>query len=171
MASLTLSSLNFAKQASVNEPQMIVALTEKMLANDISPEFEIFDLGMINYATYIIEKFQLTKPLYANLMFGNVATAQSDLLSIATMTSLLPKQIVWSLGGIGQSHHVISAMAATIAPGLRTGLEDNLWSDPARKVLTSNKLMVKRIHNIANVIDRVIMPPMELRAKLGLKLW
>lgn len=171
MASLTLSSLNFAKQASVNEPQMIMSLAEKMLANDILPELEIFDLGMINYAAYLIEKLQLTKPLYANVMVGNIATAQPDLLSIATMTSLLPKQIIWSLGGIGQSHRVVTAMAATVAPGLRVGLEDNLWSDHAREVLTSNQLMVKRIHNIASVVERNVMPSSMLRTQLGLKSW
>ncbi len=46
--SLTLSSLNFNKQASINEPQMIKDLAQKMLENNISEEMKAFDLDMIN---------------------------------------------------------------------------------------------------------------------------
>ena len=56
MGSLTLSSLNFNKQASLNSPDMIQALAKKMLDNGIKPELEAFDLGMINYAHYLIHK-------------------------------------------------------------------------------------------------------------------
>lgn len=54
--SLTLSSLNFNKEASVNSPQMIQALAKKMLDKGIKPELEAFDLGMMNYARYLIKK-------------------------------------------------------------------------------------------------------------------
>ncbi len=49
-ASLTLSSVNFNKQASMNAPDMIKKLAKKMLNQKIKPELEVFDLGMINYA-------------------------------------------------------------------------------------------------------------------------
>src|SRR4030042_2360755 len=52
--SLTLSSLNFNKQASINTPQTIQLLAGKMLEKKIRPELEAFDLGMINYARYLI---------------------------------------------------------------------------------------------------------------------
>jgi len=54
--SLTLSSLNFNKQASINSPEMIMSLAKKMLAGGIRPELEVLDLGMINYAHYLIKK-------------------------------------------------------------------------------------------------------------------
>ena len=54
--SLTLSSLNFNKQASVNSPEMIQALARRMQERQIRPELEAFDLGMINYAKYLIKK-------------------------------------------------------------------------------------------------------------------
>lgn len=49
-ASLTLSSLNFNKQASINSPETIQLLAKKMREKGIKPELEAFDLGMINYA-------------------------------------------------------------------------------------------------------------------------
>ena len=71
--SLTLSSLNFNKQASVNAPQMIKDLSRKMLLNKIRPEMEAFDLGMINYAKYLIRKELIIPPYYFNLILGNIA--------------------------------------------------------------------------------------------------
>ena len=43
MGSLTLSSLNFQKQASVSDPEMIMSLARRMQDNGIKPEAEAFD--------------------------------------------------------------------------------------------------------------------------------
>ena len=43
MASLTLSSLNFPRSASVNAPDTVVELTSKMRDCGIKPELEVFD--------------------------------------------------------------------------------------------------------------------------------
>jgi len=80
MASLTLSSLNFNKVESVNSPEMILKLVEEMNLHGIKPELEAFDIGMINYAHYLIKKGMLTPPYYFNLLMGNIACAQADLL-------------------------------------------------------------------------------------------
>ena len=56
MGSLTLSSLNFNKIASVNSPDMIQALAAVMKEHGILPELEAFDAGMINYAKYLEKK-------------------------------------------------------------------------------------------------------------------
>ncbi len=46
MCSLTLSSLNFVRQASVNDPDMITSLVKKMVEYGVVPELECFDLGI-----------------------------------------------------------------------------------------------------------------------------
>ena len=53
MGSLTLSSLNFNTQTSVNSPDMIQALAGEMAGKGILPELEAFDSGMMNYAKYL----------------------------------------------------------------------------------------------------------------------
>ena len=88
--SLTLSSLNFNQQASINSPQMIQALAQKMLERGIKPEMEVFDLGMINYARYLIHKDLIRPPYYFNLILGNIACAQSTLLNLGLMVNELP---------------------------------------------------------------------------------
>jgi len=168
MASLTVSSLNFSRQASVNEPQMVLALAQRMLEREIVPEFEIFDLGMANYARYLVEKLGLKTPIYANIMLGNIASAQADLLSIAAISHALPAGTLWGLGGIGNAQISVTALAAALAPAARVGLEDNLWLDRSRTQLTTNRGMVERLHQLAVLSNRTVMKSVDLRANLRL---
>ncbi len=101
MGSLTLSSLNFNKIASVNSPDMIQDLAEKMKRLGIVPELEAFDAGMINYAKYLIKKSLLEPPYYFNLLLGNIACAQADIIYAGIMIRDLPENSIWSLAGIG----------------------------------------------------------------------
>jgi uncharacterized protein (DUF849 family) len=168
MGSLTLSSLNFNKQASINEPVIIQDLAKKMLDNGIKPELEAFDLGMINYSKYLIKKGWLTSPYYYNLIFGNVACAQASLLSVGVMVNELPGDSVISLGGIGDNQLLINSLAVSMGYGVRVGLEDNIWYDKSRTVLGTNPMLLERIHSIACANEREIMKPSELRAVLKL---
>ena len=54
LASLTTGSLNFNDGPSVNSPDVITALAERMLARGIKPELEVLELGMINTAKLLI---------------------------------------------------------------------------------------------------------------------
>src|SRR4030067_209021 len=101
MGSLTLSSLNFNKETSVNTPDMIKALAQAMRQHNIMPELEAFDAGMINYAKYLERTGLLEPPHYFNLILGNIACAQADLLHAGLMIRDLPPNSFWSLGGVG----------------------------------------------------------------------
>ena len=85
MGSLTLSSLNFNNVASVNAPDMVQKLASEMKSRGIVPELEAFDAGMINYAKYLQKKGLLKPPHYFNLLLGNIACAQADLLHAGIM--------------------------------------------------------------------------------------
>jgi Uncharacterized conserved protein len=166
MASLTLSSLNFPRQASTNAPDTIAYLAQEMLERGILPEIEIFDLGMANVLHFLQDKGLVTRPAYANLLFGNLATAQADFLEIGAVVSRLPTGTIWSLAGIGASQLPVAAMAAAAAPGVRIGLEDNLWLDAGRTRLARNVELVERVHALAALMDRPVMPSNDLRAAL-----
>jgi uncharacterized protein (DUF849 family) len=152
--SLTLSSLNFNKQASVNTPEMIQQLAEKMLENNIRAELEAFDLGMINYAKYLIRKNLLKPPYYFNLILGNIACAQANLLSLGLMIKELPEGAIWSAGGVGNFQLPTNAMALIAGGGVRVGLEDNIWYDEERTRLASNRDLMQRILSIGKALGR-----------------
>lgn len=169
MASLTLSSMNFASGASLNAPDTVIALAQEMQSHGIKPEFEIFDLGMVNMLNYLINRSLAEPPFYANIILGNLATAQARFLDIGCLLSALPAEVTYSLGGVGQSQFIVAGMAAAAAPGARIGLEDNLWMDVDRAIPASNLAMVKKAHLLASLHDRKIMTPIDLRKRLGLR--
>ena len=167
-ASLTLSSLNFPRQASVNAPDVVVALAERMSERGIRPELEIFDLGMVALLGWMLERGILDVPAQANLLFGNLATAQGDLPDIGALVGRLPAGTIWSLAGLGATQLPVAGVAAAAAPGVRIGLEDNLWLDAERTQPATNLDLVGRVHALAEAQGRTIMTPAELRTKLGL---
>jgi 3-keto-5-aminohexanoate cleavage enzyme len=165
--SLTLSSLNFNKQASINTPQMIKALAQKMQENNIRPEMEVFDLGMINYAKYLIRKGLINPPHYFNLILGNIACAQADILSLGLMIKELPEGSFWSAGGVGNSQLKMNAIALVIGGGVRIGLEDNIWFDEERTRLATNRMLIERILDIAKSLGLNPYTNKEARELLG----
>ncbi len=169
MGSLTLSSVNFNKQASINEPEMIQALARRMQERGIIPELEAFDVGMINYARYLTKKSLLSPPYYFNLLLGNISCAQADLLHAGIMINDLPEGSLWSLAGIGDSQLPINSVAIAMGGGVRVGLEDNIYLDNRRQHLARNVDLLRRIHAIAQNHGRSIMTPRELRQRLGLR--
>lgn len=169
MASLTLSSINFNNQASINEPAMIMNLAQEMLDRGIKPELEAFDAGMINYAKYLIHKKILAAPFYFSFILGNVACAQADLLHIGVMIHDLPEQSVFALGGVGDSQLPVNSLAISMGYGVRVGIEDNYWYDRARTQLATNSDLLERINGFRIVNEKNTMTSAELRTILGLK--
>ncbi|OGW53958.1 MAG: hypothetical protein A2Y81_03170 [Nitrospirae bacterium RBG_13_43_8] len=169
MGSLTLSSLNFNQIASINAPDMIQALAREMKSRGILPELEAFDAGMINYAKYLEGKELLEPPHYFNLLLGNIACAQADLLHAGIMIRDLPRNSFWSLAGIGNSQLMMNALAIATGGGVRVGLEDNIWYDLGRSRLASNADLLRRIHRLAEANERKVMPPGDLRKLLNLQ--
>ena len=168
MGSLTLSSLNFNRQASINTPEMIQKLAATMLERGIVPELEAFDSGMINYAKYLIRKGLLQAPYYFNLIVGNIACAQADLMHMGVMIGDLPEQSTWSIGGVGDCQFRVNAIGVAAGGGVRVGLEDNIWFDVHRTRLASNFELLERILAVAVAADRQVMPSQLLREQLHL---
>jgi 3-keto-5-aminohexanoate cleavage enzyme len=169
MGSLTLSSLNFNKQASINQPQTINDLALRMKERGILPELEAFDSGMINYANYLIKKGLISPPYYFNLIFGNIACAQPDLLHAGIMLRDLPENSLWSFGGVGDCQFMMNSIAIAINGGVRVGLEDNIYFDRQRTRLAKNIDLIKRVHVVAEAGGRPVMSSRDLRKRLCLK--
>lgn len=161
MGSLTLSSLNFANGASLNAPDTIQNLALAMKEAGVVPELECFDLGMINYGKYLIQKGILEGPFYWNLLFGNIAGAQADPLSIGALLREIPEGNHIALAGIGDAQLPVNAMAVAMGYGVRVGLEDHLWYDQQRTQLATNTELLNRIHILADIHQRTIMPPQD----------
>jgi 3-keto-5-aminohexanoate cleavage enzyme len=168
MASLTLASMNFSGSASLNAPEVVQQLATRMKERGIQPELEIFDLGMANYAKFLLDRGFLQPPLYANVFFGNIATAQATLLEMGAVLNALPDGCTWSFAGFGADQLRVNATAIANGGGVRTGIEDNIWWDAERTRHASNLELVERTHELARVNGRKVMTPSTFRALLGL---
>lgn len=154
MCSLTPSSLNFMQQASVNPPDMVQKLATKMKDYGVIPELEIFDMGMINYAKYLIQKGMIEGPYYWNLLFGNIAGLQANLNSVSAAINEIPTDHHIVLAGLGQDQLPVNALAIALGYGVRVGLEDNLWWDNKKTRQADNLALLQRIHSLLSVHDK-----------------
>ena len=166
LASLTLSSLNFVGQASVNAPDVVRGLARIMLERGIVPELEIFDLGMVNVAHVLRKEGLLPGPLVANLFFGNVAGMQALLPEVGLAVERLPAGTLWSGAGLGDYQLTAQALSVAAGGGVRVGLEDGIWFDRARSRLATNPMLVERVHELLAIHQRSAMKPSELRERL-----
>jgi len=163
MGSLTMGSLNFPKQASVNSPEMIERLALKMKENGIVPEIEIFETGMISTSKVMIKKGILKAPFYFNLLFGSVYSIPATMFDLSYMVKNLPPDVHWAAAGIGKFQLKINFASILMGGHVRVGLEDNLYYDHAKKELATNEMLIKRVVKFANEIGRQVATAQETR--------
>jgi 3-oxoadipate:acetyl-CoA acetyltransferase len=169
MASLTLGSNNFAKQASVNGPVEIRALAEEMKAHGIKAELEAFEPGMVAFASRLVTEGLLDPPCYLNILLGNLGTAPLSPAMLGAFLALVPPDWTWALAGLGRYQLEANLMAVAAGGHVRVGLEDNVWWDRGRTELATNRMLVERISEAAELAERPVATPRQARERLGLQ--
>ena len=170
MASLSVGSNNFPTRVYENPPDLVDWLASEMLAHDIKPEIECFDLSHIHQAARMQADGRLKGPAYVQFVMGvrNAMPVDRDVFDyyIRTVERLLPGS-EWCAAGIGPGQIVLNEWAVAAGGHARTGLEDNVRLD--RETLApSNAALVTRVADICAAHDRPVATPAEARALLGL---
>jgi uncharacterized protein (DUF849 family) len=160
--------MNIPKTVSINSAETIEALAAEMLENNIVPELEAFDTGMLNYADFLIEKGVLKPPYYFNLLLGSRGTASLNANNVSSMINALPEGAAWALAGIGRFQLQANTLAVALGGHVRVGLEDNPYFDWNGKTEASNPRLVERIVKIARELGREPATPEEARKIIGL---
>ncbi len=169
MASLTLGSVNFMNAASISAPDTITQLSKLIYAAGARPELEVFEPGFASYARYLVKKDVLVLPLYANVLLGNRGSSPLDAVGAGHIVSQLPEGCIWAFGGIGRYQLDANVLALSLGGHVRTGLEDNIYADRERTVVTDNVRLVERIALIADMMGRPCASPAEVRKALKLR--
>ncbi|MBU0528064.1 3-keto-5-aminohexanoate cleavage protein [Candidatus Micrarchaeota archaeon] len=167
-ASLTLGSINFPEDVSVNSPHVIQELAKTMLSKGIRPELEIFDTGMLNYAAYLTRKGILKSPFHFNLFFGLLGTMPARMVDLCHLVQSLPQNSTWAAAGGGKFQLSVNTAAILMGGHVRTGLEDNFYYDLEKKIPATNEALVGRIAKLATELGRPIANASETRAILKL---
>ena len=168
MASLTLGSMNFPKEPSINSPDVIRELAMRIYAGGAIPELEVFESGFINYADFLIKKEVLRPPYYINIILGSLGAAPLSLTGLGNMLNMLPPGATWSVGGIGQYQLDANVMAIASGGHVRVGIEDNIYFDRRKTELADNVRLVRRIAGIARELGREPASSAEARRIIGL---
>jgi 3-keto-5-aminohexanoate cleavage enzyme len=168
LASLTVGSMNFMTQPSINSPDTIRELAERIQTAGATPELEVFDAGFAHIASYLSHKGVLRPPYYVNIILGSLGTAPLDLIGLGHIVSLLPPSSIWSVGGLGRFQLDANVTAVSAGGHVRVGLEDNIYYDRGRKDLADNVRLVDRIARLGREMGREPATPAEARSMIGL---
>jgi uncharacterized protein (DUF849 family) len=171
MASLTTGSVNFATIVYENHPTLIHDLAQRMLAHDIKPEVEIFDLAMLYNAAKLVADGLLKPPVHVQFVLGISGALPADRevldFELEQLTRVLPGA-TWTAAGIGRHQLTVNEWSLELGGHCRTGLEDNLRFDKTR-LAASNAELVKRVADLTAKFGRSVATPAEARRILGLR--
>ena len=172
MASLSVGSNNFPTRVYENPPDLVDWLASEMLAYDVKPEIEAFDLSHILKAKDMADKGQLAGTPYVQFVMGvkNAMPVDRDVFDyyIHTVRRLFGADAPWCAAGIGSNQLTLNEWAVASGGHARTGLEDNVRLD--RDTLApSNAALVKRVVELCNKHERPVATCSQARKTLGLK--
>jgi uncharacterized protein (DUF849 family) len=172
MASYDCGTMNWLHSSVFeNNPAFLEKLGTMMRNDDVKPEIEVFDPGMIYNAQYYLKKGVLRAPLHFQFCMGcagGIAASAKNLIFMKeTMESVAPGS-TWSAFGVGAGAMEILYTAVAIGGNVRVGMEDNVLYK--KGVLAENNMVfVARAKRIFEEFNLEAATPAEARQILGLR--
>ncbi|MDU2063969.1 MAG: 3-keto-5-aminohexanoate cleavage protein [Sporomusaceae bacterium] len=169
MASYDAGSMNWMHSGLfLNPPAFLEKLGKVMLENQVKPEIEIFDAGMLYNSFYYMKKGVLASPAHYQFVLGADGGTAATVENLVYLKSLLPADATWSALGIGKGH--LPILYATLALGghIRVGMEDNVYY-AKNQLAESNAQFVARAARLIKEANKAVATPDEAREILQLK--
>ncbi len=196
LASLNAGSLNFALHPVLDkiedfkyewEPEFLSLSEDHIFPNtfktlrefsqifseeDTKPEFEVYDVGMLNNLAFILNHAEIKKPFYLQFVLGILgglpATVNNLVFLRNTAREILGDNFVWSVCAAGRAQFKMCNAALLMGGFTRVGLEDNLYLEKGVMAKSSGE-QVEKIVRIAREHGMEPATPDEAREILGLK--
>ncbi|MCK5296932.1 MAG: 3-keto-5-aminohexanoate cleavage protein [Alphaproteobacteria bacterium] len=167
MASFTTGSNNMPGLIYENHPSLIMDLAKAFNENNVKPEIECFENGMISNAKFLVKKGILKAPVHYNFVLGVAGSMAGNVRNLQFMAESVPEGSTWTATGVGKAQIQLATAAILMGGHVRVGLEDNIYAQDGS--LTTNLALVQKIVRIAKELGREIATPDEARKILGLK--
>jgi len=135
------------------------------------PEFEIYDVGMINNLAYAIQSGWIKKPVYLQFVMGilgGIPATPENLVFLYETARKAIGDFEFSVCAAGRHQFNMCTQSLLLGGHARVGLEDNLYLKKG-VMAKSNGEQVAKIIRIARELDLEPATPEEAREILGLK--
>jgi uncharacterized protein (DUF849 family) len=135
------------------------------------PEFEIYDVGMINNLAYAIQSGWIKKPVYLQFVMGILGGIPATPQNLVFLYETAQKAIgdfEFSVCAAGKNQFYMGTQSFLLGGHARVGLEDNLYIGKGQ-LAKSNAEQVEKMARIARELDCDPATPDEARQILGLK--
>ena len=142
-----------------------------MNEHGIRPEFEVYDVGMVNNIAYFKEKGLVREPVYLQFVMGILGGIPATVDNLVYLVKTAREQIgdfVWSCAAAGKAQFPLVTAALTMGGNARVGLEDNLYLLPGVLAKSSGEQVIQ-IKEIAKRLGLEIADADEARQILALK--
>jgi uncharacterized protein (DUF849 family) len=135
------------------------------------PEFEIYDMGMINNLAFLIKKGIVKEPVYLQFVMGILGGIPATPENLVYLVDTARRQIgefEFSVCAAGSMQFPLCTQSLIMGGNARVGLEDNLYLEKG-VLAKSNADQIKKITRIGRELGVEPATPDEARQILGLK--
>ena len=149
----------------------MTAFVKMMKEKGTKPEFEVYDVGMINNLAYLIDTGQIETPVYLQFVLGilgGIPASVENLVYLVQTARSQIKNFQWSVCAAGRAQFAMTTHALLMGGHARVGLEDNLYLEKGVLAKTSGE-QVAKLKRIADELGVETATPAEAREILGLK--
>ena len=169
ICSLDCGSFNYAEgnYVYISTPNMLEQGAKRLQEIGVKPELEVFELGQLSFAKYMMTQGLLDSPPLFQVCLGIRWAAEANTASFKTMVDALPDDCNWGGFGVGAMEMPMVAQAVLLGGNVRVGLEDNLYLE--KGVFASNAQLVEKARNIIQLMGCSIQTAAEARQTLGLR--
>ena len=169
ICSLDCGSFNYAEgnYVYISTPNMLEQGAKRLQEIGVKPELEVFELGQLSFAKYMMTQGLLDSPPLFQVCLGIRWAAEANTASFKSMVDALPEGCNWGGFGVGAMEMPMVAQGVLLGGNVRVGLEDNLYLE--KGVFASNAQLVEKAGNIIQLMGCSLQTPAEARQTLGLK--
>ena len=166
MASLNVGSVNLGDAVYSNPRKDVEYCSREIVSLDITPEFEIFEIGMINNVLLLGETIPFKTPLLFNFVLGYPGSVPATVESMIALRQLIPKGALWAVTHFDRrDFSLLGAAVGLGAKVVRLGFEYSNFLD-ANTTAESNAALVEKLARLIRSMDRKVATPDETRKML-----
>jgi uncharacterized protein (DUF849 family) len=168
--SLTCGTVNFGDAVFANPWPFMAELYQRTQAQEVVPEFELFDLGHVASMHRLLDTYGAPYggQVHADLVMGVPGGMPGTAAALVAAVQALPAGCSWSATGIGRTSLPVALAALSAGGHLRVGMEDTLTFARGRPV-TGNEELVARAAELARLAQRPPMSTGDARTMLHIK--